>query len=151
MDKRTLPHYEELLHEANDLLHASKNQYARTLLGRVTTCTDLADAAEIVKDIEKAHNELSISDEEYKALKSLHSFIVCDGNLKPTFPVMESTAIEVFRKRIWSTPDVSKVAQFRNIVTDMWTLDFITLEEYVELNNEVDRYIQYTLSNGGMK
>ena len=35
--------------------------------------------------------------------------------------------------------------------SDMMMLDFLTLDEYVELNNEIDRYIQYTLSNGGMK
>lgn len=41
--------------------------------------------------------------------------------------------------------------QFRNSVTDMLMLEFITLDEYVELNNEIDRYIQYTLSDGGIK
>ena len=83
---------------------------------------------------------------------SLYNYVVVDNNnLIPTLPIKESSATDVFRKRIWSTPNVSQVMQFRNSVTDMMMLDFLTLDEYVELNNEIDRYIQYTLSNGGMK
>ena len=82
---------------------------------------------------------------------SLYNYVVVDNNLTPTLPTKNVTATDVFRKRIWSTPNVSQVMQFRNSVTDMMRLDFLTLDEYIELNNEIDRYIQYTLSNGGMK
>lgn len=137
--------------EANDFLHASNNKVARGLLGRISTLTALGEANDLFYSIRKAKDSNAITDDEHKAIMTLFSHIVTTGNLEPTLPDVEVSAINVFRKRIWSTPDVAHVMQFRNSVTDMLMLDFITLEEYVELNNEIDRYIQYTLSNGGMK
>lgn len=151
LDKRELPQYQKKLEEARNTLHGSPNQYARTLLGRITTVTNLGDANEILHDIKNAHSDGHITDTENGALMSLYNYVVVDNNLTPTLPTKNVTATDVFRKRIWSTPNVSQVMQFRNSVTDMMMLDFLTLDEYIELNNEIDRYIQYTLSNGGMK
>lgn len=152
MDKRDLPQYQKKLEEARNTIHGSKNQYARTLLGRIATVTSLGEAGEILHDIRNALSDGNITDTENGALMSLYNYVVVDNNnLIPTLPTKESSATDVFRKRIWSTPNVSQVMQFRNSVTDMMMLDFLTLDEYVELNNEIDRYIQYTLSNGGMK
>ena len=152
MDKRDLPQYQKKLEEARNAIHGSKNQYARTLLGRIATVTSLGEAGEILHDIRNALSDGNITDTENGALMSLYNYVVVDNNnLIPTLPIKESSATDVFRKRIWSTPNVSQVMQFRNSVTDMMMLDFLTLDEYVELNNEIDRYIQYTLSNGGMK
>ena len=152
MDKRELPQYQKKLEEARNVIHGSKNQYARTLLGRIATVTSLSEAGEILHDIRNALSDGNITDTENGALMSLYNYVVVDNNnLIPTLPTKESSATDVFRKRIWSTPNVSQVMQFRNSVTDMMMLDFLTLDEYVELNNEIDRYIQYTLSNGGMK
>ena len=151
MDKRELPQYQKKLEEARNAIHGSKNQYARTLLGRIATVTSLGEAGEILHDIRNALSDANITDTENGALMSLYNYVVVDNNLTPTLPTKNVTATDVFRKRIWSTPNVSQVMQFRNSVTDMMMLDFLTLDEYVELNNEIDRYIQYTLSNGGMK
>lgn len=152
MDKRELPQYQKKLEEARNVVHGSKNQYARTLLGRIATVTSLGEANEILHDIKNAQSDGYITDTENGALMSLYNYVVVDNNnLILTLPTKESSATDVFRKRIWSTPNVSQVMQFRNSVTDMMMLDFLTLDEYVELNNEIDRYIQYTLSNGGMK
>lgn len=151
MDKRDLPQYQKKLEEARNAIHGSKNQYARTLLGRIATVTSLGEAGEILHDIRNALSDGNITDTENGALMSLYNYVVVDNNLTPTLPTKNVTATDVFRKRIWSTPNVSQVMQFRNSVTDMMMLDFLTLDEYVELNNEIDRYIQYTLSNGGMK
>ena len=151
MDERDLPQHQKKLEEARNAIHGSKNQYARTLLGRIATVTSLGEAGEILHDIRNALSDGNITDAENGALMSLYNYVVVDNNLIPTLPTKESSATDVFRKRIWSTPNVSQVMQFRNSVTDMMMLDFLTLDEYVELNNEIDRYIQYTLSNGGMK
>lgn len=139
------------LEEAKNLLHSTSNQTAKGLLGRVSCLQSLGEANDLFFSIRKAKENHSITDDEHEAIMTLFSHIVTTGNLEPTLSDVEVSAINVFRKRIWSTPDVAHVMQFRNSVTDMLMLDFITLEEYVELNNEIDRYIQYTLSNGGMK
>lgn len=150
MDKRLLPEYKVKLKEATDKLHASENSYARTLLGRVSTATSLGEANDIFHDIQSAKESDHITSDEEKALMKLFNYIVVDGNLEPTLPSKTISATEVFRKRIWSTPEITNVMQFRSCVTDMYMLGFLSLQEYIELNNEVDRYIQYTLSNGGM-
>ena len=95
--------------QARNLLHDSKNQVARSLLGRIET------------------NAIKFGE-----------------------PIKQSL-VSIFKNRIWSTSDLSMVLQFRNSVTEMLMLDFINLDEYIELSNEVDKYIQYTLSNGGIK
>lgn len=151
-DKREQPEYKKVLEEAKTKLHGSTHQYARTLLGRVATMTSLGEANDIFHDIKNSTEKGIITEDENNALMTLFNCVVVDnGGLKPTLPTKEASATDVFRKRIWSTPNVSQVMQFRNCVTDMMMLDFLTLDEYVELNNEIDRYIQYTLSNGGMK
>ena len=44
--------------QARNLLHDSKNQVARSLLGRIATCTDVTgEVPAIHNDIEKANNE----------------------------------------------------------------------------------------------
>jgi len=139
------------LEEAKNLLHKSANQTAKGLLGRVSCLQSLGEANDLFFSIRKAHDSKAITEAEHEAIMTVLSHVVTTGKLEPTLPVKEVSAIDVFRKRIWSTPDISHVMQFRNSVTDMLMLDFITLDEYVELNNEIDRYIQYTLSNGGMK
>lgn len=152
MDKRNFPQYKAELDKANKVLHNSNNKYARTLLGRITTLTDYADSIDTVNDMLKAHKDGTITDEEYDALSKLSGYVIADNvGLKFSEPHKDVPIMDVFRKRIWSNVDMSKVVQFRNCVTDMLMLEFITLEEYIDLSNEVDRYVQYTLSDGGIK
>lgn len=152
MDKRNFPQYKVELDKAREILHNSKNQYARTLLGRITTLTDYADSIDTVNDMMKAHKEGNITEEEYQALSKLSGYVIADNvGLKFSEPHKDVPIMDVFRKRIWSNVDMSKVVQFRNCVTDLLMLEFINLEEYIDLSNEVDRYIQYTLSDGGIR
>lgn len=140
--------------EYRDFLLNSENNTARGLLGRVSTCMDYQDGIRIHYDIESASDSKSITEDEFKALNTLLNFVMTQCHLAPTLPknpnkdVRSLDLTEHFKKRIWSMSDVSRVMQFRNAVTDMLMLEFIELDEYIELSNEIDRYIQYTLSNG---
>lgn len=137
--------------QARNLLHDSKNKVARVLLGRIATCTDITNEVPAIhNDIEKANKENAVTGDEYQALTRLCNDIIIEHNSINGQPVKQSL-VSIFKNRIWSTSDLSRVLQFRNSVTEMLMLDFINLDEYIELSNEVDKYIQYTLSNGGIK
>ena len=86
MDKRDLPQYQKKLEEARNVIHGSKNQYARTLLGRIATVTSLGEAGEILHDIRNALSDGNITDTENGALMSLYNYVVVDNNLIPTLP-----------------------------------------------------------------
>ncbi len=138
--------------QARDLLHSSENKVARSLLGRIATNINFNEIPTIHNDIETSHNEKLVSDAEYEALTRLCNDIIIEKNaIRIPGTEKEFNIASIFSKRIWSKSDISKVIQFRNIVTDMLMLEFVSLDEYIELNNEIDRYIQYTLSDGGIK
>ena len=138
--------------QARNLLHDSKNQVARSLLGRIATCTDVTgEVPAIHNDIEKANNDGTVTQNEYLALTRLCNDIIIETDAIKFGEPIKQSLVSIFKNRIWSTSDLSRVLQFRNSVTEMLMLDFINLDEYIELSNEVDKYIQYTLSNGGIK
>lgn len=138
--------------QARNLLHDSKNQVARSLLGRIATCTDVTgEVPAIHNDIEKANKDGTVTQNEYLALTRLCNDIIIETNAIKFGEPIKQSLVSIFKNRIWSTYDLSRVLQFRNSVTEMLMLDFINLDEYIELSNEVDKYIQYTLSNGGIK
>ena len=58
--------------QARNLLHDSKNQVARSLLGRIATCTDVTgEVPAIHNDIEKANKDGTVTQNEYLALTRL--------------------------------------------------------------------------------
>lgn len=140
--------------EARNILHKSSNEIARSLLGRISTVTnETLEVPAIHMDIESAHKNNTVSDQEYEALTRLCNDIIVNANAirLPVYNAVTESVTGVFKKRIWTTSEPGTVMQFRNCVTDMYMLDMISLDEYIELNNEIDRYIQYTLSNGNVK
>lgn len=68
--------------QARDLLHSSNNKVARSLLGRIATCTDITkEVPAIHNDIEKSHNDNLVSDAEYEALTRLCNDIIIEKTL----------------------------------------------------------------------
>ena len=51
-------------------------------------------------------------------------------------------------KRVWACKNPNTVIQLRNCITDMYMLGVIQIGEYVALNDNIDRYIQYQLTHG---
>lgn len=132
---------------AEKVLHNSDNQVARALYGHAATCLDTDDAISVYIDIKFAYSHDKISESEYEALLTVYDNVCYSGLVKKC----DRDVVSIFRQSIWSATNFSQVAQFRNCVTDMYMLEFISFEEYAGLNNEIDKYIQYTISNGGLK
>ena len=67
--------------QARNLLHDSKNQVARSLLGRIATCTDVTgEVPAIHNDIEKANKDGTVTQNEYLALTRLCNDIIIETN-----------------------------------------------------------------------
>lgn len=136
------------------------------LIMRSKTCNDvkclyvwLQDCVKDVTDMVTFQEKLEYDVKRGKITKddfTAFSYIICQMvttnqyNFEDATKMKNSTdsLVAIFKKRIWIETDMSKVMQFRNCVTDMYMLEVITLEEYIALNNEIDRYIQYRLTSG---
>lgn len=68
------------------------------------------------------------------------------GQVKITMD--ESPIVEELKKRIWACNAPMNVVQLRNSITDMYMLKFLTLGEYILLNNEIDSFIGYAIQHG---
>lgn len=134
------------LKKANDLLHSTQNQKARSLLSHISTCVYIEDAELLKDEMERANNYNEITEDEYKALTTIFNNLQAGDRLS-----FMTTPVKIFSKRLWEINDLQKITQFRNCVTDMLMLGFLSFEEYIDLSNEVDKYIKYTFSNGGLK
>lgn len=129
-----------------------KNRNLKYMYHWLQTCDSFKDVTICYDKIESMLKKQEITHDDYIALNT----VICDMVTTGTFNKEIRATVEIdehmtnyFHRRIWSESNINKVVQFRNCVTDMFSLDMITLEEYIDLNNEIDRYIQYTLSNGG--
>lgn len=62
------------------------------------------------------------------------------------------TAITPFcrelKELIWKTPDVQTTLNLKKIVIELYDIGCLTFGEYVFLNNEIDKYTEYSLSHG---
>lgn len=71
-----------------------------------------------------------------------------DREDKPiTFIGSDTELVSEINKRIWACKNPNTVIQTRNCITDLYMLGLIQIGEYVTLNNNIDRYIQYQLTN----
>ena len=139
--------------EARNLLHASRNSVARLLLGHVATAINPTDIMLVHNAIEDEHKKQTITESEYEALTRLCNDIIIHKNAIPASAVLGYDSLtedvsSTFNKRIWATSDMNAVIQFRNCVTDMFMLEMISVDEYITLNNTIDKYVENALSNG---
>lgn len=137
---------------AKSLLEDSSNEVAKSLFSRISTSINQNNGQAFIGDLYKCYSDADISDTEFEALAVLFNNGIKQLNSIDDRVLLQKDDIQkIFKKRIWKHTNLGEVLQFRNCFTDMLMLDFITLDEYIELSNEIDRYIQYTLSNGGIK
>lgn len=142
----------EVFEEAVTFLHDSHNKTCRSLLGRIHTCLNYDEGVKLYHEVESTHDALAITDDEYRALRVMLYNVMTGIRLvfNNDSMVLHRNADELMiemKNRVWLLADVSKVMQFRNIITDMSLLGALNFDEYVELNNEIDNFIQYTVSN----
>lgn len=71
-----------------------------------------------------------------------------DDTGKVQITMDESPIVEEMKKRIWACNAPMNVVQLRNSITDMYMLKFLTLGEYILLNNEIDGFISYSIEHG---
>lgn len=132
--------------EIRTFLDKSKFKETRALLNIMDSCHSV-EALEKVRDTAiSMRNDEMIPDLECCGFEVLIDKIIATGSFDTGNDI-----IGEFKQRIMSTTDIGKVIQFRNCVTDMLMLDFLQLGEYIELNNEIDSYIQNTITKGGIK
>ncbi len=65
-----------------------------------------------------------------------------------TVSMDDSPIVEEMRKRIWASTNPMNVVQLRNSITDMFILKFLTVGEYIALNGEIDRFVNYSITYG---
>ena len=65
------------------------------------------------------------------------------------FPLPESSETELVKElnqRVWNCKNPNNAIQFRNCVTDMYMLGIIGIFEYINISDNIDRFINYNLS-----
>lgn len=139
-------------YEAKMLIHDSKNKTARALLGHIATSLNIREVSDTLREILKYEEAGEITNDEAEALRLLINGIIVDFDFsngeKRTTPISKpSSLVDVFMNRISSSNELTNVISFRNVVTDMLMIDVISLDEYIELNNGIDSYIQSAIFN----
>ena len=90
------------------------------------------------------------SDEKKERVRAFHEMLDSmekDGH-KVSFVDSDTPLVTELNQRIWACNEPNTVIQFRNCITDMYALGILTIGEYVNLNDNIDRYINYHLSHG---
>lgn len=136
----------ESIKEIRTFLDKTKFKETKALLNIMDSCQTV-EALEKVRDTAiSMRDDGMIPDLECCGFEVLIDKMVATGSFDTG-----NNIIGEFKQRIISTTDIGKVIQFRNCVTDMLMLDFLQLGEYIELNNEIDSYIQNTITKGSIK
>lgn len=136
----------ESIKEIRTFLDKTKFKETKALLNILDSCHSVEALEKVRATAISMREDKMIPDLECCGFEVLIDKIIATGSFETGNDI-----IGEFKQRIMSTTDIGKVIQFRNCVTDMLMLDFLQLGEYIELNNEIDSYIQNTITKGGMK
>lgn len=136
------------LKDALQTVHKSDNEAVKGFMSDIGRCETLKDILTIMNKVSDyvQHENGVMTMEEYNSLYSIAINLISRGDLEGT--TKNDTMVNVFKNRIWHTSNILEVIQFRNCVTDMLALSFMNMEEYIELNNEIDKFVQYAMENG---
>lgn len=134
------------IEEIRNFLDKTKFKETKTLLNLLDSCHSVEGLKNIVNIAKSMRDDSIMPDLEFCGFELLIEKMISTGAFNAG-----NSLINEFKQRILSTTDIGKVMQFRNCITDMLMLDFLQLGEYIELNNEIDSYIQNTITKGGIK
>lgn len=149
-DTKSMQLASDSIKEIRTFLDKTKFKETKALLNILDNCKTVEDFEKVRATANAMREDGKIPDLECCGFEVLIDKIINSESFKSGV-YTGNDLISIFKERILTTTDIGKVIQFRNCITDMLMLDFIQLGEYIELSNEVDKYIQYTLTNGGMK
>lgn len=126
--------------------YKSENAQVRHYASLLANSADVKEFQRIQHEINTAHNNGNLSMNELAILEDLgtnlwHGFIWRE----PQYT--NSDLVKTFIARIWKVRHFASIIQLRNAISDMFLLKFLTPNEYIQLNNEIDDFLSFLFEN----